>query len=507
MPSGRIRSGAVAKPAKRRSPTQSSVRRERASTQEALRYSTAQLRAVLDTAVDAIITIDGCGVMLSANPATVRMFGYSQAQMIRQNISMLMPSPHREAHDGYIARYLQTGEKRIIGIGREVVAQRKDGTTFPVDLAVSEVEPGRLFTGIVRDISDRRLAETRLREADRMASIGALAAGLGHDMNNVLLPIRAHLNALKADAAASTRRDHVDRILKGVSYLQQLADGLHFLAMDPDKEDDAGGVTNLKLWWAQTGALLSKAVPKHAKVSSTMPDGLPEIAVTAHALTQAVLNLIVNAGEAIPRDRKRRQGHVRFWAKLEPDGNSVRLGVTDNGTGMSEAVKRHAFDMFFTTKPRGLGTGLGLAMVRKVADRSRGSVHIDSVPGKGTTVAMVFPTAHPKDEKNVRRLAAVHIRDGRAASLVQHLLEAAGTNVAADGITADAEILVVEPTPAGAKVAKAWRSQHPRGRLVCFGRPTQRIAAGWKAIHALTIDDRNDFEEVRAALSLATTLH
>jgi PAS domain S-box-containing protein len=245
---------------------------ERKRNEASLRHSEARLRAVLETAIDSIITIDERGRIQSVNPATVRMFGHTAAEMIGRNVSMLMPSPYRDEHDGYLARYRQTGERRIIGIGREVQAQRKDGTVFPVDLAVSEVEAGTLFTGVIRDITDRKLGETRLREADRMASIGALAAGLGHDMNNVLLPVRAHLNALRAKARGRRGdHSHLRKIQQGVSYLQQLADGLHFLAMDPDRIDDAAGSTDLRGWWAQTGALLSKAVPKHVKVTSSLP--------------------------------------------------------------------------------------------------------------------------------------------------------------------------------------------------------------------------------------------
>ncbi len=259
--------------------------------QNALSQSQARLRAVLETAVDAIITIDHRGIMQSANGATERMFGYSVAEMMGRTVNMLMPLPYQKEHDGYLARYLKTGQKRIIGIGREVQGRRKDGTVFPLDLAVSEVEPGKLFTGIIRDISDRKMSESRLREADRLASIGALAAGLGHDMNNVLLPVKAHLNVLKAgDCGASERRKHVDRIHKGVAYLQQLADGLHFLAMDPDQVDESGGATDLSTWWAQTGALLSKAVPKHVRVRAKFPAHLPRVAIAPHALTQAVLN-------------------------------------------------------------------------------------------------------------------------------------------------------------------------------------------------------------------------
>ncbi len=453
--------------------------------------------------MDAIITIDGRGHIQSVNRATERMFGYSAAEMLGRNVNMLMPSPYREEHDGYLARYARTGEKRIIGIGREVEAQRKNGTVFPVDLAVSEVEPGKLFTGMIRDISDRKLAEARLRESDRMASIGTLAAGLGHDMNNVLLPVRAHLNALKAGADGPGRSEHLDRIQRGVAYLQQLADGLHFLAMDPDKIDDVGGATDLQAWWGQTGALLSKAVPKHVKVMTSLPDGLPEVAVAPHALTQAVLNLVVNAGEAIPAGRKRRQGSVRLWAELGRDGPSVRLGVTDNGTGMTEEVKRRAFDMFFTTKPRGLGTGLGLALVRKVVDRAGGSVQIDSAPGRGTSVVMDLPAAAHRKDGSGAPIAAVRVRDGRAASLMRGLLEAAGARTDTGHDPAVAALWVVEPSAASLADAKAWRRARPEGRLVLFGRPGRGSAAAWRGLEPVMIEDPGDLDSVRVALDLA----
>jgi PAS domain S-box-containing protein len=473
-----------------------------ADAQDALRRSEARLRAILATAVDAIVTIDRRGLIESVNAAAERMFGYSAAEMTGRNVSMLMPSPYREEHDRYLARHLQTGEKRIIGIGREVEARRKDGTAFAVDLAVSEVEPGRLFTGIIRDISDRRVAEARLREADRMASIGTLAAGLGHDMNNVLLPVRAHLNALKAAGGdGASRREHIERIQKGVAYLQQLADGLHFLAMDPDKADAAGAVTGLRAWWSQTGALLGKSVPRHVKVTVSIPEGLPDVAVAPHALTQAVLNLIVNAGEAIPAGRKRRQGSVRLWA--ERDGALVRLGVTDNGTGMTEEVRRRAFDMFFTTKPRGLGTGLGLGLVRKVVEGAGGSVRIDSAPGRGTTVEMALPAVETGPAGGPP-VAAVRIRDGRAASLVRGLLEAAGARVEPGGDAAAADVWVIEPTPGALVDARAWHAGRAQRRIVLFGRPAG-AGTGWRDLDVVTVEDPGDLDSVRAALGSAIT--
>jgi PAS domain S-box-containing protein len=433
------------------------------------------------------------------------MFGYMAAELIGRNVSRLMPSPYREAHNGYLARYRRSRMPHIIGIGRELEAVRKDGTVFPVDLAVSEIEAGRFFTGIIRDLSDRKLSESRLREADRMASIGALAAGLGHDMNNVLLPVRAHLNALKADAdVARNRRDHLDRIQQSIAYLQQLADGLHYLAMDPEKGDDAAESTDLRTWWSQTGALLSKAVPKHVKVTTLLPDGLPRVAVAAHALTQAVLNLIVNAGEAIPPGRKRRQGMVRLWAEADPVTPLVRLGVTDNGSGMTEEVRRRAFDMFFTTKPRGLGTGLGLAMVRKFIDGAGGAARIDSAPGRGTTVVLSLPVAATSGNGAARVVpAAVCIRDGRAASMVRTLLEGAGIRPNADSDPGRADLLIVEPVPAGLSMARAWRAAKPRGGLILFGRPDRRTSAAWMDLNPVTIGDPDDLDAVRAGLGAA----
>jgi hypothetical protein len=177
--------------------------------------------------------------------------------------------------------------------------------------------------------------------------------------------------------------------------------------------------------------------------------------------------------------------------------------VTDNGSGMTEEVKRRAFDMFFTTKPRGLGTGMGLALVRKVVDRAGGSVRIDSELGKGTTVVMIFPAAESAEDRGQQRIAAVRIRDGRAASLVRSLLEASGAKAGGGDDLQSADILVMEASSTSLAEAKSWRSEHRQGRLVLFGRPDRRTATAWRALQPLTIDDPDDFDAVRAALGHA----
>ena len=147
-----------------------------------------QLKTILETAVDGIITIDFHGIIHSVNPAAERMFGHPPGELVGQNVSVLMPAPDSQQHDGYIAQYLKTGQPRIIGIGREVTGRRSDGSEFPVDLAVSEVGTGtpRLFTGIIRDISDWKIAQHQLVEAERLAAIGEAMAGLAHESRNAL---------------------------------------------------------------------------------------------------------------------------------------------------------------------------------------------------------------------------------------------------------------------------------------------------------------------------------
>lgn len=292
-----------------------------------------------------------------------------------------------------------------------------------------------------------------------------------------------------------------------MAYLQQLADGLHFLAMDPDTVQDPDERVNLAAWWSQAGALLAKAVPKHVRVVASFPADLPDVRATEHALTQAVLNLVVNAGEAIAPPARRTGGHglVRVFATLGVGAEGekrVRLTVTDNGHGMTEEVKRRAFEMFFTTKPRGLGTGLGLALVRKVAERAGGRVELDSEAGKGTTVVIVVPAARTTDAGPgaASPRALISVADGRAAGLLRHLLESSGAVVQADD-PFSAHIWVLDPSGTALDAAKTWRRKRPDGRLVLFGRPDAGSAGSWKSLEPVTIETPDDFEAVRSALT------
>ncbi len=500
--------------------------------------------AVLAACFDPIVTVDVRGIIQSASDSVLRLIGWSPGELVGRNINMLLPEPHHSVHDECFADYHRTGRTCVLDRPRRCDVLRRDGSLVPVEVCISRAQAGGepLFVCILRDMSgyaaaertrdqermqsERLLADQatalqtahlRLRIADRMASMGALAAGLGHDMNNVLLPVRARLNALRAACEAGTlpanERKHIGEIRKSIAYLQQLADGLHILAMDPDADQDAradGAGTDLHHWWSQTGTLLVKAVPRHVRVSVSIPADLPLVAIAAHALTQAVLNLVVNAGEAIPGPPviKRRQGHVRVWAELRQDsgGPWVRLGVTDNGTGMSQDVKRRAFEMFYTTKPRGLGTGLGLALVRRVVERAGGRVEVESEVNHGTSVVLIVPAVLATDRAGPATAglsAVISLGDGRAASLVRHILEVAGTHVRPDRDPSRALIWVVDPAVTEPAKVSLWRTQCPRGRLVLFGRPDQALAGAWQALEPLMIEHPNDLTAIREVIDRA----
>lgn len=487
------------------------------------------------TAVKGIITLDASGTIQSASDSVRRVLGWTPDELIGRKMDAIAPGR------GYSVSSVRAGRLWRFD------AMRNDGTFVPIELLVLRTNAGggaSLYVGIIRNGSGHMAAERRrndermrwqqqfaeqtaaleavhmqLRLSDRMATIGTLAAGLGHDMSNVLLPIRARLNALRVTGGSgglnAGQRNHVEDIHDSVAYLQQLADGLHFLALDPESPEarrGGGASTDLRAWWKQTGPLLSRAVPRHVRVTATFATDLPRAAVAAHGLTQAVLNLIVNAGEAIPGPgvRKRRQGLVRLHADVAKVGHGdwIRLTVKDNGIGMTDEVRRRAFDMFYTTKPRGLGTGLGLALVRRAADRAGGSATIDSVEGEGTMVTLLLPiheVGGHAASAGTGPVALVSLRDGRATELIRQILEAWGAISRREVAPQQADIWVVSPVELDLTIAQRWRDDHPHGRLVLAGAPEAHAARLWRGITSIVIEDPSDLDDVRTALGRAVS--
>jgi PAS domain S-box-containing protein len=469
----------------------------------------ARLNPVLDSVIDAIMTIDSHGMIQSANPASFKLFGFAPDSGIGQSIGIIMPEHERRQWvskfiDSLPSKNLETFAPQRI----DFRACHKDGSVAEIEMVLSAVPNQPLFTAVMRDVTERRAISGRLQQSDRLTSLGTLAAGLGHDMNNVLFPIRAHLNALSAQAtvtAATSCLAHVKSIMEGVRYLQELADGLHYLVNDAGTSRHDGDGTRLATWWASTGALLSQSLPVHTDVKVAIRGDIPAVGVTAQALTQAVLNLFVNASEAITARGVGWQGRIQIAATAAPSGRSIILSVTDNGTGMPEAIRARALDMFFTTKSRGLGTGLGLALVSRVAKEAGGSVSVQSSEGTGTTISIELPFASNHLHK-VELNVAISLADGRAAAFVQSALSARGVASVTLDNAAEADAWIVDPRVVTPHEALVWKMGRRGRKVVLFGKAHRLQRQEWRGLIAGAVERAEDFEDLLVGVDRAYTI-
>ncbi len=352
----------------------------------------------------------------------------------------------------------------------------------------------------------------RLRSAERLASIGALAAGVGHDLNNLLLPMRGALRSLRAAVLSGEGAKSAEALGESVEYLRQLGDNLRLLAADPSEgESKELGVVRPGAWWGQVGGLLSRAARPPARVVADISDGLPGVRAAPGRLTQAMLNLIANASDALQEaEPPPAEAIVRVSARegvLGDGRRAVVFCVVDNGSGMTEEVSRHAFDPFFTTKPRSVSTGLGLALVKGVATSSGGEVTIDSAPGRGTSVCLTLPIAEEQVEWRDRAAAArdrgvvvaVSLSDHRAAAYAGAMLAGAGFDVvsAPDGEPGDAGVWLTDATASALERARRFVVEGGEARrvLVCG-----EAGAEWEAIGAARVGGVVDSERLGAAL-------
>jgi PAS domain S-box-containing protein len=367
----------------------------------------AKLRGILESAVTAIITIDEQGLIETVNPATERLFGYGASELVGQNVAMLMPEPYSSEHDGYLANYLRTGTRKIIGIGREVSGRRKDGTTFPLHLSVSEFEADgrRYFTGMIHDISDRRHVEEALRESERrlaqsqkMEAVGQLTGGIAHDFNNLLLVVTGNLELLEphlqTDDQLSLLKEAQDAAVLGSKLTDQL------LTFARRRHLDAH-IIQLNELVVSIADMLRRALGEQITLSTSLASDAWPTRADPDQFQSAIVNMAVNSRDAMLQGGKLvietrnivlDADHTDYQSELKP-GEYVQLSISDTGVGMEPAVRDRAFEPFFTTKEKGRGTGLGLAMVYGFVKQSGGHITIYSEPGHGTTINLYFPRA------------------------------------------------------------------------------------------------------------------
>ena len=360
---------------------------DRRRAEQAVRESEERLKAIVKTAADAIITIDERGIIDSINPATERIFGYSQEELIGRNVKMLMAAPYCDEHDGYLARYLRTGEAKIIGIGREVMGRRKDGSIFPVDLAISEIQDpaGRLFTGIIRDITERKAAQARLVQSERLAALGEAMAGLTHESRNALARSQGNLQRLA-------------RRLKSNQELLELIEGALRANDDIRRQFEEvreyAAPIQFRPELLQLPEVIHKAwdelAPDRKGRKATLRIDRSDFEVTcvgdAFSLRNVFRNILENSLAACEDPV---EIDIEFANGKIDNSPAIRISIRDNGPGLPPDVVEQAFNAFFTTKTR--GTGLGLAIVKRAIEAHGGEVAFDSGKGRGAEITITLP--------------------------------------------------------------------------------------------------------------------
>jgi two-component system sensor kinase FixL len=342
-------------------------------------------RAYIAAAVDGIITIDQRGTVRSFNPAAERLFGWSEAEVLGRNVSVLMPDPYRREHDGYLAAYRRSGKPRIIGVGREVTGIRRDGTTFPAHLSVCEVATaeGLLFAGTVRDLSDLRRAEGEASRARTLAAIGEMSASIAHEIKNPLASISAVLQNLRSrEEASSATRALMDEALGQV---RRLDARVHDLLLFSRSWNPRPRPVDLRAIVERVVAA-TEGVALYAGVRFRVdaPPGVPLVADRS-MLEQVFLNLFQNSAEAM----EGREGTIRCVIEQSPSG--ITAAIEDDGPGIPPDTRETLFRPFFTTKKG--GTGLGLANCLKMMEAHGGTISVEPGSPRGTRIELRFPRA------------------------------------------------------------------------------------------------------------------
>ena len=353
---------------------------------------TALLAAILNTAVDAIVTIDVRGIILHVNHAFQKLFGFTPQEAIGKNISMIMPEPDRAAHDGYLSQYMRTGNASIIGVGRHVFGKRKDGSLIPVDLAVSEVKIGdrKLFAGIMRDMTERqrteadlRVAQQRLIQNERLAAIGQMVTGLAHESRNALQRSRACLDMLELDLeSAPEQQDLVRRSRSAMVELQTLYEEVRSYAAPIQLERSRQSIQRLcdETWGNLADQWRSMRVELVLRCAPC-----PEIFCDRQRIGQVIRNIFENALSVSSRNS---QITVECRKLQSEKGPQIQVRFLDQGPGLSQEQRSRIFEPFYTTKTK--GTGLGMAICQRIVEAHRGRIYVEESDEKNKPVGAVI---------------------------------------------------------------------------------------------------------------------
>jgi len=353
-------------------------------------------QALVSTSVDGIMVIDEIGHVLVYSDACARLFGYTAAEVLGHNVRMLMPEPYTSGHDEYLARYRRTGERHVIGIGRDVVGRRKDGSTFPMYLSVGEghLDGRRIFVGIIHDISgekerDRRIQELQdeLLHATRVTAMGQMSSAIAHELNQPLGAILAYAGALQRlmraeEPPRAMLQEAVDHVAQDAARAGQIIRRLRAFV---EKRESNRSLENVAALLAEALALgtFGQGMPIGL---DTAPD-VPDLFIDKIQIQQVLVNLIRNAVEAT---EGMADPVIRVTARADGPEH-VRIAVADNGPGLSPAVADRLFEPFATTKEGGMGMGLNIC--RTIVEAHEGRIWAEPRAGGGMVFSFRLPIA------------------------------------------------------------------------------------------------------------------
>ena len=373
---------------------------ERKRAEDALRTSEMRLSGILEIAPEAIVSVDENQIIRLFNQGAQAIFGFTVEEAIGKHLGLLLPDRFTDSHGKHFEQFTRSSEvSRLMTQRGEIVGLRKDGTEFPAEASISKLDLGdqKIFTVNLRDITERKMAEQQLRQAQKMEAIGQLTGGVAHDFNNVLSVILGNLELVDEELEPDSKlKPDIDiavrAVIRGAELTQRLLAFSRRQALQPNPVDAN------RLIQEMTG-LLQRTLGETIQIDVVGATGLWACLVDAGQLENALLNLAINARDAMPEG-----GHLTIetaniklddeYATAQGDvvpGDYVRFSVTDTGTGIAPEVIEHIFEPFFTTKDVGKGTGLGLSMIYGFVKQSDGHITIYSEEGHGTTVNLFLP--------------------------------------------------------------------------------------------------------------------
>lgn len=355
--------------------------------------------ALMDAAGDAIITIDSKGLILRFNKAAQRMFVYTAEEACGQNVSMLMPEPHRVNHDGYIDRYLETGRAAVIGIGLEATGLKSDGSTFPLKVSVGEVkgEGGSQFVSIIHDLTEKRAGEKKVRQleeqllhADRLVILGELTAGIAHEINQPLTAIAAYADAgrqlVQTSDSGTPENIHIicERISEQSRRVAEVVQRLRKMVRTGNVSRAPHDINEII---RNTILLFEYETKKSYLRLDFIPDrSIDTLSVDEIQIQQILVNLVKNGLDAMSTAG---QANRQISIRVKKIGKMVAVEVQDNGPGVAKADRQHLFESFFTTKPKGVG--LGLSICKNIAAAHGGNLRYESPTEGGSRFILTLP--------------------------------------------------------------------------------------------------------------------